>query len=276
MAVFIVIFQNIFLSVRSASLLIRCFNLLIAAFANGYQIPSTLSTVEGKYGFDALTKHVKRFVVCPKCHYVYTEDVPRHCSYVRFPEPRSTAQRTPCNAPLYQSARSKCPNKVFAYNSLIANLTVLFNRLGFEKQINEWRARKVPTASLFDVYDGRMWYEIRDADSDREVFVEHNRSLLLTLNVDWFRPFSGVPCSWVAIYFTINNLPRSVRYRKNVILVGIMPGPKEPKTYDINNYLKSLVDELRELYTGVRMTTFEQPKEKATVRAARGGKISAR
>ena len=32
------------------------------------------------------------------------------------------------------------------------------------------------------------------------------------------------------IYLSLNNLPRSLRYRReNVIIVGIIPGPSEPK-----------------------------------------------
>ncbi|OAD72704.1 hypothetical protein PHYBLDRAFT_102004, partial [Phycomyces blakesleeanus NRRL 1555(-)] len=46
---------------------------------------------------------------------------------------------------------------------------------------------------------------------------------------------------------------------ENVILVGLMPGPKEPKSEEINNYLKPLVDELETLYVGMKISTFECP-----------------
>lgn len=91
----------------------------------------------------------------------------------------------------------------------------------------------------------------------------------LTLNVDWFRPFRGEVYSCGAIYLTINNLPRAVRYKKeNVILVGVMPGPKEAKIADLNNYLRPLVDELHELYTDVAMKTYQHADEEVIVRAA--------
>ncbi len=49
---------------------------------------------------------------------------------------------------------------------------------------------------------------------------------------------------------TINNLPRHLRFKQqNVILVGSMPGPGEPK--DVNPYLGPLVEELKNLHTGV-------------------------
>ena len=47
------------------------------------------------------------------------------------------------------------------------------------------------------------------------------------------------------------NLPREIRFkRENVILIGIIPGPKEPELV-INTYLKPLVDELLTLWNGV-------------------------
>ena len=49
------------------------------------------------------------------------------------------------------------------------------------------------------------------------------------------------------------NLPRSVRFkRENVILVGVIPGPAEPK-HDINSYIEPLVEELLALWSGVTM-----------------------
>lgn len=71
-------------------------------------------------------------------------------------------------------------------------------------------------------------------------------------NFFWRKQIHG--CFVGAIYMTINNLPRAERYRKeNIILVGIIPGPKEPKKEQINNYLRHLVDELIELYNGIKM-----------------------
>ena len=56
-----------------------------------------------------------------------------------------------------------------------------------------------------------------------------------------------------AVYLSIMNLPRSQRYlRQNVLLVSMIPGPKEPK-HDINTYLSPLVDELKVFWDGVVM-----------------------
>ena len=51
----------------------------------------------------------------------------------------------------------------------------------------------------------------------------------------------------------IENLPRGERFKpENVIVVGCIPGPKEPKG-NVNSFLKPLVDELLELWNRVQL-----------------------
>ena len=65
------------------------------------------------------------------------------------------------------------------------------------------------------------------------------------LNVDWFQP---VLYSVGALYMVLMNLPRTERFKQeNVFLVGVIPGPHEPKL-NINTYLKPLVAELNALW----------------------------
>jgi len=69
------------------------------------------------------------------------------------------------------------------------------------------------------------------------------------------------------IYLTVLNLPRFLRYkRENIILIGIIPGPHEPKL-NINSFLKPLVDEFQGFWTGVDLTVCTEP-QKRTVKAA--------
>lgn len=81
------------------------------------------------------------------------------------------------------------------------------------------------------------------------LYIAH--SWCVSLNVDWLQPFTHVCDSVGALYLVIQNLPRQDRYkRENMILVGVIPGPKEPKL-DINSYLSPLVHELLQFYNGV-------------------------
>lgn len=55
---------------------------------------------------------------------------------------------------------------------------------------------------------------------------EERGNLLLMMNVDWFRPFKHSPYSAGMIYLVVQNLPRSLRFKvENVIIVGAIPGP---------------------------------------------------
>ena len=90
-------------------------------------------------------------------------------------------------------------------------------------------------------------------------------SFAFALNVDWFQPYSHTISSVGAIYLTVLNLPRYIRYkRENVILLGIIPGPHEPKN-DINSFLKPLVHELQQFWVGINLTVCSSPSEKKTV-----------
>ena len=52
---------------------------------------------------------------------------------------------------------------------------------------------------------------------------------------------------------TVLNLPRQKRFlQENVILVGVIPGPKEPQLH-INSFLSPLVDELQQLWQRLPM-----------------------
>ena len=72
-----------------------------------------------------------------------------------------------------------------------------------------------------------------------------------------------------AIYLTILNLPRDIRYKiENIVLVGVIPGPKEPK-YTINSYLAPLINDLSKAWNdGFKIESFHN--EEITVRAALG------
>ena len=73
------------------------------------------------------------------------------------------------------------------------------------------------------------------------------------LNVDWFNPFKKGLYSAGAIYLSILNLPRLVHFKEeNSILIGLIPGPKEP-SLTINSYIAPLVNELEALRDGVWM-----------------------
>ncbi|CAG8457707.1 3405_t:CDS:2, partial [Ambispora leptoticha] len=64
-----------------------------------------------------------------------------------------------------------------------------------------------------------------------------------------------------AIYLTLLNLSRHIRYLKhNIILVGIIPGPSELSVTEIHHYLEPIVHELELLWKGVTVKTTRYPQ----------------
>ena len=114
---------------------------------------------------------------------------------------------------------------------------------------------------MTDVCDGKLW-------RDWQSYLNIPGNLLLMLIVDWFRPYKHTVYSVGVIYFVVQNLPRTLRFKpENIIIVGTIPGPHEPKL-TISTYLDPMVNELLELWRGVRIETGRSVLGGRTVRAA--------
>ncbi len=93
---------------------------------------------------------------------------------------------------------------------------------------------------MTDVYDVRLWRDWKD-------FVHIPGNLLVMLNIDWFRPHKHTAYSVGVLYLVVQNLPRTLRFKpENIIIVGTIPGPHEPKLI----FLKPMIYELIELWKG--------------------------
>ena len=113
-----------------------------------------------------------------------------------------------------------------------------------------WQNRQHTDLDLLcDVYDGSAWKEF--STSYPSSHDEGTLPLCLALNVDWFQPFQHTQYSVGALYLSILNLPRSLRFKEeNVMLAGIIPGPKEPPL-NINSFLEPIISDLLKLYHGI-------------------------
>lgn len=228
--------------------------------------PSSLYGVRKMLGL--VTDQFIKYVVCPQCHsiYEYSQCVQqdaqgikssKRCWYIRFPNHPFHSQRQECGTVLLESVQICTgkivlrPRRVFCYRSLQKSINEMFSKKSFLDLCQKWKQRAVPSDLMGDVYDGNVWKNFRGCDHNK--FVEHPFNLMLFLNVDWFQPFTHVQYSVGAIYLTVQNLPRSERYKlDNIILCGIIPGPSEPK-YTINPYLSNLVTELNQFWHGVEI-----------------------
>ena len=232
---------------------------VVASFA--VLFPRSVHSLRKQLGIDQ-DKFVK-YVVCPKCHQMYNFNdcyetvrgtkVARKCPFVQFPNHRQHFRRTQCGEPLLKEVSLKSgettlyPFKVYCYNSVIANLQYFLQRPGFAAKCEMWRNRDIPDGYLADIFDGRIWKEWQYVSG--EPFLSAPRNYGFMLNVDWFQPFKHSLYSVGALYMVLMNLPRTERFKpENVFLVGVIPGPHEPKL-NINTYLQPLVAELNVLWT---------------------------
>ena len=158
-----------------------------------------------------------------------------------------------CNEPLMKEVVSSSghrkfyPHAIFCFASLIASLQALVLHTGFMEQCESTR-RAFSTTGYSDVYDGTLWKDFLTVD--QTAFLSECNNYGLLLNVDWLQPYKY---SVGVIYLVILNLPRSIRFkRENVILFGIVPGPHEP-SLTMNTYLTPLVSDLLQLWSGVEL-----------------------
>ena len=227
-------------------------------------LPRTWAGLLKRIGFHK--SNFERYVVCPECSTVYelqhaivktrTGVQSRECQYARFPGHRQARMRKNCGAKLMKTvstAKGEAlqARKVYAFRSVHKSLAQLFQRKQFVENLrvnpSQDCAHRVPTGDslLADIYDGEVWKEF-----ERNGFFVSKFNLSLTMNVDWFRPFKRAQYSLGVIYFVINNLPRDMRFKEeNIIIAGIIPGPREPSR-DINPFLQPIVDDLIPLWTG--------------------------
>ena len=247
-------FQAIYyISDAAVTYLLKCLTVFFGTLKNLFNIELPYFP-ESIYGIKIIMQYKEKFdklVVCIKCNCVYsfedcilTEGVSKYCMFKQF------VRSQHCNTLLLKTVEISTgkkllyPYKVYCYQSLIEQLKNRYNTPGFAAQCEQWRSE---SNLLSDVYNGQVWKDFF------QPFLSNPYHLALSINVDWFQPYTHTPWSVGAIYLTILNLPRNVRYKRyNVMLIGLIPGPKEPKL-NINSFLQPLVKELNLLWTGVSM-----------------------
>ena len=226
--------------------------------------PDTLYKARKYVGFDK--DDFFKFVVCPKCTRLFTYDQAyvtkngiresNKCDFVEYPNHPQLRFREPCGATLMKTVvsadgrkTSLYPHKTYCYQSLKISLQRLLER----EEICTALQRKIERHEqcYYDVYDGGVWQNF--ADSLGQSYFSNKRNLGGMFNIDWFQAFEGSDHSIGAMYMVLVNLPREIRFKKeNVILVGIIPGPKEP-ALNVNSFLKPLVNKLLAFWKGVSL-----------------------
>jgi hypothetical protein len=204
----------------------------------------------------------KNFVACTNCHTLYNAAeiaTEFKCKHVEFPNHTLRNKREPCGTELTKQISinkgyKRRPKMLFPLPSLKMQITTLYQRPEFEKQLKKWTNRHV-NGLITDIYDGEIWKTFPDDQSSPFFTPETADSHLgIMLNLDWFQPFDSTVYSVGVIYGAICNLPRDIRFKKeNMLTLGLLPGPEEVKLHKINNYLAPIINELLEFWNGVNL-----------------------
>jgi len=228
-------------------------------------LPVTIYMAKSYLGLG--TDEFEKYVVCPKCVTLYEIDkcttkksnghvVSSRCTHISFPNHPQKSKRRQCGAFLMKRMRSKSgsfflhPKRLYCFRKLTDSLTALLSKPGFLESCESWRGRNNQQSnSMTDSFDGKIWREFKDVNGEEYFATPGNMGVML--NVDWFQPYKHTQYSLGVLYLVLMNLPRSERFKpENVIIVGMIPGPNEPKGH-INTFLQPLVDELIDLWDGV-------------------------
>lgn len=160
-----------------------------------------------------------------------------------------------CGASRYDSAGK--PKRQFRYLPLIPRLRAL---MANKKQAESMRYRAFEhiheDGKIKDVFDSTHYRNLCktfvtvNEDQLPFWFFSDPRDIALGLSTDGFCPFKKrKQTAWPIILFNYN-LPPEVRFhKKNIITIGVIPGPKKP--WDADSYLWPLVAELIQLMIGV-------------------------
>ncbi|GET57294.1 hypothetical protein GLOIN_2v1776801 [Rhizophagus irregularis DAOM 181602=DAOM 197198] len=218
--------------------------------------------------------NIIKYAACNKCHKLYdineisnTTEVPT-CSFINYPNHSIERFRQKCNNPLVKKIDSNKdggnnpiirPIMTFPLVNIRRQLTLFFGRKDFEVTCRKWAERENETEALFDIYDGRIWMSFEDGKGEPFFKKEYAEThIRLMLNMDWFQPYINSQYSVGVIYAVICNLPRSERFKPyNILTLAVIPGPKEPKKHEINNYLYPIINQLNRLWEGYHIKTYE-------------------
>ena len=200
-----------------------------------------------------------KYVSCPSCCTIYNPDdafkitasglkESKLCSYVRFPNHTMSRFKEQCGTVLMKSFSSidgkktyLYPNRLYCYQPLKQSIQNLISRRDIFHKILQG-PQKSTEGIMLDTIDGNFCKSFCDKNGD--LYFDDPRNLGGILNIDWFQPFDNVQHSCGVVYMALLNLPREIRFKfENVIIIGIIPGPNEPKE-NVNSFLKPLIDDL--------------------------------
>lgn len=176
----------------------------------------------------------------------YYDCCPRSCC--AFTGDHSDAESCPCGVSRYISLNERrIPRKQFCYLPLIPRLLIFYSNPLQSKLYQTY-----PT-SLFDSQDQRQgWCDCWDDTLFREHVNSFRdpRHLILGFSMDDVQVVRQKTHDIWPLLLIQLNLPPKLRYKKrNLILLGVIPGPKQPS--DFESFFQPMLEEFKRLEQGV-------------------------
>ena len=140
---------------------------------------------------------------------------------------------------------TQVPQKRFKYLPVFPRIKNMFALPKVSQLLQSHIKWPSHTNVVCDIHDSDEWKSLYAKDV---FFVGDVRGILFSLCTDGLNPFSKERCQYCMwpIMLNILNFPSYIRSKaESIILLGIIPGRKEPKNLD--PYLAVLVEELNEM-----------------------------
>lgn len=143
--------------------------------------------------------------------------------------------------------------KYFLQVSIISQLKALYKRPGFRLALHRnYNRRRRYSENFSDIYDGHVYRELRQSYE----LLGNTANISMTMYTDGVKIFNSGKFSIWPIYLAINELPFSMRFRReNVILASLWFGDKKPAA---NLFMMPLANEMRELHQGIEVQAPER------------------
>ena len=166
-----------------------------------------------------------------------------------------------CGKSRYIAGSSTIPSKVLRYFSIVKRLQRLFRCLEIAKLLQFHAENQSQDNFMRSVVDSPVWKWISHRWTE---FAEDPRFVRLALCLDGINPFnmqSTTHSTWPVILICYNLPPWLVTRKFFVSLVLLIPGPKSPTSTNFDVFLEPVVDDLLELWNGVRSVDCSSPDE---------------
>ncbi|KAB5590975.1 hypothetical protein CTheo_5591 [Ceratobasidium theobromae] len=237
----------------------------------------TLGSVRSRLGLDT-DPFMLQQPICSICYTPYSmkQVLTANDAQCTYRPGRKRCEGQIWTTKIANNAEKRCPTRQICYTRLVPALRRMFMRPSFIRALQAGRRaherhKEGPTDTLYDICCGASMKSARigmhrvfgadgsvrdepESEGSERPLTNLEFGLALALNIDWFRSTPKGTESVGAVYLTIQNLERSVRFLpSNVILACLVPGPKEPPLEELNWVFQPIVDQIKLLYAGIAM-----------------------